>query len=147
MLEISDLSSILQNSMLLYNANKSSNKENQLEEIRNQLDNIPSLIDKNTLTRLNNGEYSISLKEYTQMNTYNTMMTALYGNNSANKFQNTLNILTNSAEDELANAKSFVTAMQENGMSPKAAVHTFAALQKYSLLSSYGNYNYVNASV
>lgn len=146
MSEISDLSSILQNSMLLYNTNNNT-KENQLEKIREQLDNIPSLLDKNTLTKLINGEYSISLKEYTQMNTYNTMMSALYGNNSANKFQNTLNILTNSAENELATAKTFVETMTERGMSTKAAVQTFAALQKYSLLSSDGNYNFVNASV
>ncbi len=128
MSEISDLSSILQNSLLLYSTNNN-NKENQF-----------------TLTRLNNGEFGISLKEYTQINTYNTMMTALYGNNSANKFQNTLNILTNSAENELANAKTFVETMQERGMSPKAAVNTLIALQKYSLMSSYGNYNYINAN-
>ena len=144
MMEISDISSILENSMLLYAANNS--KENQLQEIQNKLNNIPSVLDKNTLTRLRNGEFGISLKEYTSMNTYNTMMTALYGNNSANKFQNTLNILTNSAENELANAKTFVQTMQDNGMSPKAAVNTLIGLQKYSLMSSLGNYNYVNAN-
>jgi hypothetical protein len=145
MSEISDLSSILQNSLLLYSTNNN-NKENQLQKIQEKLDNIPTTLDKNTLTRLNNGEFGISLKEYTQINTYNTMMTALYGNNSANKFQNTLNILTNSAENELANAKTFVETMQERGMSPKAAVNTLIALQKYSLMSSYGNYNYINAN-
>lgn len=144
MSEISDLSSILQNSLLLYAANN--NKDNQLQEIQDKLDNIPSVLDKDTLTRLNSGEFGITLKEYTQMSTYNTMMTALYGNNSANKFQNTLNILTNSAENELASAKTFVEAMQENGMSPKAAVNTYIALQKYSFMSSYGNYSYVNAN-
>ena len=147
MLEISDLSSLLQNSLLLRANDKNNNRENQLQQIQEQLDNIPSLLDKNTLTKLNNGEYGISLKEYTELTSYNTMMTALYGNNSANKFQNTLNILTNSAENELANAKTFVTTMQENGMSAKAAIHTLVSLQKYSLLSSQGNYNFVNASV
>lgn len=147
MLEISDLSSILQNSLLLRFDSGNNNRENQLQQIQEQLDNIPSLLNKDTLTKLNNGEYGISLREYTELNSYNTMMTALYGNNSANKFQNTLNILTNSAENELANAKTFVAAMQKNGMSAKAAVHTLASLQKYSFLSSQGNYNYINASV
>ena len=146
MLEISDLSSLLQNSLLLRATEKSNNRENQLQQIQKQLDNIPSLLDKNTLTKLNNGEYGISLKKYTELNSYNTMMSALYGNNSANKFQNTLNILTNSAENELATAKTFVEAMRENGMSPKAAVQTYAALQKYSFLSSDTNYSFVNAN-
>ena len=146
MSEISDLRSFLQDSLLLRTSDNN-NRENQLETIRKKLDNVPSVLDKDTLTRLNNGEYNLSLREYTKMTTYNTMMSALYGNNSANKFQNTLNILTNSAENELANAKTFVSLMQENGMSAKTAVQTFAALQKYSLMSSYGNYNYVNASV
>ena len=146
MSEISDLRSFLQDSLLLRTSDNNI-WENQLETIRKKLDDVPSVLDKDTLTRLNNGEYNLSLREYTKMTTYNTMMSALYGNNSANKFQNTLNILTNSAENELANAKTFVSLMQENGMSAKTAVQTFAALQKYSLMSSYGNYNYVNASV
>ena len=146
MSEISDLRSFLQDSLLLRTSDNNI-WENQLETIRKKLDDVPSVLDKDTLTRLNNGEYNLSLREYTKMTTYNTMMSALYGNNSANKFQNTLNILTNSAENELANAKTFVSLMQGNGMSAKTAVQTFAALQKYSLMSSYGNYNYVNASV
>ena len=80
------------------------------------------------------------------MNTYNTMMTALYGNKSANTFQNTLNFLTNSPEDRLATAKSFVKSMKDNGMSTEKAVRTYTALQKYSLMSSFGNYNFIKAS-
>ena len=81
------------------------------------------------------------------MSTYSTMMNALYGNNSANKFQNTLNLLTNSAEDNLATAKTFVENMKANGMSNQTAVRTYAALQKYSLVSSFNKYNYVTAKV
>ena len=147
MLEISDLSSLLQNSLLLRATDRNNNRENQLQQIQEQLDSIPSLLDKNTLKKLSNGEYGISLKKYTELNSYNTMMTMLYGDNSANKFQNTLNILTNSAENELATAKTFVKTMRENGMSPKTSVQTYVALQKYSILSSNANYSFVNANV
>lgn len=144
MSEISDISSILQNNLLLGTVNNNT-REGQLQAIQTQLVNMPSVLDESTLTKLRNGEYEITLSEYTNMNTYNTMMTALYGDNSASKFQNTLNISTKSAEDELATAKSFVKTMKENGMSAKTAVKTYAALQKYSLMSSFGNYNFVKA--
>ena len=109
--------------------------------------NIPSVLDENTLTKLKNGDYEITLQEYTSMNTYNTMMTALYGDKSADKFQTILNIATNSAEDSFANAKAFVDKMKQNGMSNSTAVKTYAALQKYSLMSSFGNYSFVKAKV
>ena len=144
MADLSDISSIIQNSLLLtsYGIN---NDNNKLQTIQEQLKGITSVLDKDTLTKLTNGEYEVSLKEYTNMNTYNTMMSALYGNSSANTFQNTLNTLTNSAEDNLATAKAFVASMKANGMTNQAAVKTYAALQKYSLMSSFGNYNFVNA--
>ena len=144
MSEISDLSSILQNSLLLTNVN-GDGKTNHLQTIQNQLKTMPSVLNEDTITKLKNGEYEISLKEYTNLNTYNTMMNAMYGNRSANTFQNTLNVLTNSAEDELATAKSFIDSMKQNGMSNKTAVQTYSALKKYSLMSSYGNYNFIKA--
>ncbi len=145
MSDISDLSSVIQNSLLLTTVNNTPAKEEN-GNIKNQLNVLPSVLDENTLTKLKNGEYEISLKEYTNMNTYNTMMTALYGNKSANTFQNTLNFLTNSPEDRLATAKSFVKSMKDNGMSTEKAVRTYTALQKYSLMSSFGNYNFIKAS-
>ena len=145
MSEISDISSILNESLLLNKVTKNSSSEDKFERFQQQLQNMPSVLDENTLTRLKNGEFEISLQEYTSMNTYNTMMSALYGDNSANKFQNVLNILTNSAENDLATAKSFVDKMTANGMSNTTAVRTYAALQKYSLMSSFGKYNFVNA--
>jgi len=147
MSEISDISSILQNSLLLTTLNSSDNNNNKLQTVQEQLKNITSVLDKDTLTKLKNGDFEVSLKDYTNMNTYSTMMNALYGNNSANKFQNTLNLLTNSAEDNLATAKTFVENMKANGMSNQTAVRTYAALQKYSLVSSFNNYNYVTAKV
>ena len=145
MYDVSNLSSILQNSLLSipYGIDKEYNS--QWQKVQENLSNLPSVLDKNTLTKLKNGGYDITLQQYTSMNSYNTMMNALYGNNSANTFQNTLNKITNSAEDELANAKKFVNAMKENGMSNQTAVKTYSALKKYSLMSSFGNYNFVKA--
>ena len=144
MLEITDLASIMQNQLLLNNTGISTT--DYLYDIQDQLAKLPSVLDKETLTNLKDGKYDISLKEYTSLNTYNTMMEALYGNKSANSFQNTLNLLTNSSEQNLANAKSFIEKMRENGMSNKSAVRTYAALQKYSLMSSaFTNYSFVNA--
>ena len=148
MSEISDISSILQNSLLLYSYNGDNQSTDALQTIQNRLNLMPSILDEDSLTKLRNGEFEISLKEYTNMTTYNTMMSALYGNHSANPFQNTLNLLTGSTEDRLANAKSFIDKMKKNGMSNQSAVRTYSALQKYSLMSSLGNnYNYVNTNI
>ena len=144
MSDLSDISSLLQNSLLLTNT-KTDIKQNQFNTLQEDFDNLPSVLDEKTLTKLKNGEYEISLKEYTNMNTYNTMMTALYGNKSANAFQNTLGIITKTPEDGLANAKTFVDKMKEYGMSNKTAVQTYSALKKYSVMSSFGNYNFVKA--
>ena len=110
MAQVSDLSSILTESLQLQNYSFSDNNSDKVQAIRQQLNNIPSVLDENILTKFKNGEYEITLEEYTSMSTYNTMMTALYGNRSADKFQNILNIVTNSTEDSLANAKSFVVS-------------------------------------
>ena len=146
MSEVSDISSIIQESLLLGSVSKNGQSD-KLQKVQDQIKNLPSVLDKDTLTKLKNGDYEVSLKEYTNMNTYNTMMSALYGNRSANTFQNTLNLITKSPEDELATAKTFVQTMKDNGMSTKSAVKTFATLQKYSLMSSFGNYNFVKAKI
>ena len=143
-IQISDLSSILNESLLLSNIGLY-NTTDKIQELRSDLKNLPAVLDKSTLDDFVDGKYDISLKQYTDMNTYNTVMNALYGNNSASKFQNTLNILTNSSEDSLANAKTFIDKMKENGMSNNTAVRTYSALQKYSLMSSLGNYSFVKA--
>lgn len=146
MSDISDLSSVLQESLLLSSVYNNGSAD-KLQAVQDKLNYLPTVLNKDTLTKLKNGEYDISLKEYTDMNTYNTMMTALYGNKSANKFQNTLNLLTNSTEDNLASAKSFIDKMKENGMSNETALKTYSALQKYSLMSSFGNYSFIKTSV
>ena len=114
MMELTDMTSIMQNQLLLSNVNKTNSTDN-LQNIQERLAKLPSILDKQTITGLVNGEFDISLKEYTSLNTYNTMMEALYGNNSASKFQNTMNILANSSETNLANAKSFIEKMKREG--------------------------------
>ena len=163
MTDVSDLSSILRNSLLLTDLQdkKSKNqfdqindilsnlKQNPLEELQEKLKNIPAVLDKDTVLKLRNkdNEFGITLKEYTNFNTYNLMMSTLYGDNSANKFQNTLNILTNTPENELATAKTFVEKMKENGMNNATAVRTYSALKQYSILSSsFNDYSFVKAN-
>ena len=63
----------------------------RLESINEQLKDLPRVLDRETLDALRNGEYEVSLQEYTDMNTYRTTMTALYGNSSADRFNSSLN--------------------------------------------------------
>lgn len=142
--QISSVSSVLTGSLLLTDYSKGIS-DTKLQNIKEQLSDLPSVLDKKTLQNLTNGEYDISLKQYTNMNTYNAVMSTVYGNNSANKFQSIIGFVTNSSEDNLATAKSFVDKMKEYGMSNNSAVKTYIGLKKYSLISSVGNYNFVNA--
>ena len=146
MADLSNVGSLIQNSLLLTNVNNNDKNQAKLKAFQEQLNNLPTVLDKDTLTKLKNGEFEISLKEYTNISTYNTMMTSLYGDKSASTFQNTLNILSKTPENELATAKSFVDKMREYGMSNKPAVKTFSALQKYSMMSSLGNYNFIKTN-
>jgi hypothetical protein len=49
MSEISDISSILQNSLLLTTLNSSDNDNNKLQTVQEQLKNIAPVLDKDTL--------------------------------------------------------------------------------------------------
>ena len=147
MSEISDISSIIQESLLLTNVENGKKNNNKLQVIQKQLENMPSILNEDTLTKLKNGEYDISLKQYTGMNTYNTMMNALYGNNSANPFKNTLNNILGLEDDNLANAKAFIDKMIENGLSNSASIKLYYAIKSYSVLSSFNNYSFVKATV
>lgn len=144
--QASNVGAVLSESLLLSNY-KQTDFSDKLQKIKTQLNELPTVLDKDTLTKLKNGGYDISLKEYTNMSSYNTVMGTLYGNSSANKFQNLLNTITNASENSLATAKSFVEKMRENGMSNKAALRTYSALQKYTAFSTLNNYNYVSAKI
>ena len=119
----------------------------RFERIQKQMEKLPSVLDKDTLTKLKNGEYEISLKEYTDFSSYKAKMNALYGNNSANVFQNYLNNTIGNSNDFTANAKDFIDKMQDNGMSNRQAVKLYSALKSYSLVSSFKNYNFISAKI
>ncbi|MBR6126256.1 hypothetical protein IKQ21_01075 [bacterium] len=121
--------------------------EGRITELRKKMEVLPSVLDTDTLSKLRNGDYGISLREYTNLNTYNNLMTVKYGDKSANSFQSLLNNYLQTDDDKLANAKSFIDKMRENGVSNSSALKLYSALQSYSLVSSFKNYNFVNAKV
>ena len=103
-------------------------------------------INEEALSRLAEGDYDISIKEYTNLSTYLSKMTAMYGNNSASSFQQSINRILNSGETSVSGAKSFIEKMKKNGISNTSAMKLYAALQSYSIVSNMGNYNFVNAT-
>ena len=121
--------------------------EDRISELRKQMENIPSVLDTDTLSKLRSGDYGITLREYTTLNTYNNLMAVTYGNNSASPFQSLLNNYLETDDDKLANAKSFIDKLRDSGVSNSSARKLYSALQSYSLVSSFKNYNFVNAKV
>lgn len=113
----------------------------KLERISKHLESLPNIANKTTLQDLIDGKYKVSLKEYTNLNSYRNVMNSLYGNKSSNSFKNTINkILGKEDEDDkLANAKDFVEKMKENGYSNSSAVKLYNAIKSYSLISSLQN--------
>lgn len=124
----------------------------RLERITKQLENLPSIASKNTLQDLIDGKYKVTLREYTNLNSYRTVMNSVYGNKSLNSFTNTINkILGRNDEDSaIQNAKEFVTKMKENGYSNSSALKLYSAIKSYSLISalqSSENNSYVSAKI
>ena len=119
----------------------------RFERIQKQMDKLPSVLDNDTLTKLKNGDYEISLKEYSDFNSYRSNMNALYGNGSANNFENYFNKTISQSADFVANAKDFIEKMQDNGMSNKQALKLYSALKSYSMISSFKNYNFISAKI
>ncbi len=120
----------------------------RMARLARQNANLPAVADENTLYDLVSGKYNISLAEYTDLSSYNTVMSNLFGDSSANNFQNTLSgILGYDLDNGYSSAKNFLDAMRENGMSNQDALKMYTALQKYSLMSNLNNYNFVNAKI
>lgn len=142
--------SLIENVNNSYSAVENSTISNRLDKINQQLKDLPAVLDKETLNKLRNGEYEISLKEYTDMNTYRTTMQALYGNSSANKFPSILNKFLGNQEDKVVSAKNFIERMEEKGVSKGSAIKLYTALKTYSATSSLLsgiNYNFVSAKI
>ena len=148
MSEIDTLNSSLEESLLRTLINTVNEKtSDKTTKIEYQKKNLPSLLDVNTLQELIDGKYDITLREYTNMNTYNSLMSSVYGKNSASPFQKYLNNILDKDDDKLANAKTFVEKMKENGLSNQSAVKLYSALKSYSLISSFNNYSFVSAKI
>ena len=149
MSDISSVSSMILENIL--NQSRSSktavSAEEKLQNIKAQMEKMPSVLDSSTLQKLRNGEYDISLKEYTNLNSYKNAMKALYGDNSANPFQNYVNKILEEDDDKIANAKKFIDKMKENGMSSSKATKLYSALKTYSIISSFRKYNFVDAKI
>lgn len=118
-----------------------------LEKFNDEGQSLSSIIDEDTLQEIADGKYDISLKQYTNMHTYNLMMSNLYGNNSANIFQNSLNNVLGSQENTIATAKTFVDTMRERGLNNSSALKLYTAIKSYSAMSSLSNFNFVDAKI
>ena len=127
---------------------KSETASERIERIQKQMENLPSVLDKNGLTKLKDGEFDITLKEYTDLNSYRIKMNALYGNSSDNQFQTYLNnTVNNNGNDTITKAKDFIDTMRDNGMSDTQALKLYSALKSYSVITGFKNYNFVNAKI
>ena len=107
----------------------------KLQNINKQLKELPSVLNPDTLEKLQNGEYEVTLKEYTDMNTYRTMMTALYGNSSANRFNSALGRFLGLENNRRVSAKEFMNALENKGVSQGSALKLYTAMKTYSSMS------------
>lgn len=107
----------------------------KLDSINKQLKDLPKVLDKKTLENFQNGEYDITLKEYTDMNTYRTTMTALYGNSSANKFNSAINNYLGIKNNNTTTAKEFIEKLEDKGVSKDSALKLYSALKSYTSMS------------
>ncbi len=144
------LADLLRESVTQKLQNLTNNKtpfETWLDRLTDKENPLSSIVDRDTLQGLIDGEYDISLENYTDMHTYNLMMSNLYGNNSLNFFQNSINNLLGNSENTIASAKSFVDTMRARGLSNSDALRLYTAMKSYSAMSSLGNFSYVNAKI
>ena len=123
----------------------------RLADINNQLQDLPAILDKQTLQDLVDGEYDITLEEYTDMNTYRTTMNALYGNYSADRFPSILNSLLGNGNNNnnSVSARDFISIMRERGLTSSSAMGLYNALRTYSITSSLigRNSSYLSARI
>ena len=126
---------------------ETSTETEKVKDIKEMMRNLPSALNEKMQAETQDSTYSITLKQFTDLTSYNNTMSSLYGNNSSDKFQNLLNKTLDTYEDHLATAKSFIDKLKSEGMTNKEAVNTYNALQQYSLITSSNNYNFVNTQV
>ena len=120
--------------------------ESKLEKIEEKLKDLPSVLDKDTLNKLKDGEYEITLKEYSDMNTYRTKMTLLYGNSSASKLPSALNNILGNWDDSDLTSKEFIEQLEDRGIDKESALKLYQAMKSYTLINTFTK-SYVSAIV
>ena len=123
--------------------------EQKLDRINGELKDLPSVLEPSILQKLKDGEFEVTLKEYNDLNSYRTTMSALYGNSSASKLPTMLNNLLIDKEEHISSAKDFIEKMQERGLAKGSAIKLYTAMKSYSIMNTYLNFNnsYVNAVI
>ena len=116
-----------------YKTDKISDKLNKIESA---LKDLPTVLDYDTLEKLRDGEYDITLEEYATMNSYRVQMKALYGNKSSNKLSGMLNRYLGVDSNESISAKDFISNLKDLGVETKDAVKIYGAMKSYSITSS-----------
>ncbi len=95
-------------------------------------------LNSDTIQKIANGEYGISLEKFGDLYTYDAEMNAIYGKH---------NFLSN-PKAEVGSAKEFLDAMEERGISNKTALKLYTTLKTYSINKSFLNKNsFVNAKI
>lgn len=117
------------------NANYLTGISDKLQEINNQLKDLPSVLTPENIEKFQNGEYDITLEEYTDMNTYRTTMSALYGSSSANGFNSTIGKFLGLSDGHKISAKEFMENLEEKGVSKNTALKLYSALKTYSSMA------------
>ena len=85
----------------------------------------------------NEEDSGMTVKQFTNLNSYLTVMNSLYGNSSASKFKQALNNVLNAGKNsQIANAQTFIQKMRDNGLSNSTATKMYKALNSYSLVSN-----------
>ncbi len=129
---MSSIESLTLNNLFLTAQNGMSEK---VENLNKQMQNLPSVMDRETLEDLINGKYEITLQEYTSINNYRNSMKLLFGNNSANPLYSGLNALMGKGyyDNTAVSAKTFLDNMRQKGLSNETALNLYTAMKTYSI--------------
>ena len=129
------------NAEILSNALKVDSNEN-FQKLSEKINRIPTVLDKETLNKLQEGEYGITLEKYTSLNNYKVAMSSWLGDSSNNQLVASLNTLLSKKENNLDNqsfstVKDFLEKMQERGLSKEDALKLYSTAKSYSLTNSF----------
>lgn len=115
---------------------KNDNISDKLNKIESALKDLPTVLDLETLGKLKDGEYDITLEQYASMNSYRVQMNALYGLKSSSKLPTMLNNYLGRKSDDDMSAKDFVSNLKKLGVDTNNAVKIYGAMKSYSITTS-----------